>query len=183
MDPEETSLVAALRAGEPAALDSVYRLHHPAVWRFVARLCRPPIRPEDIFQETWLAAARAARRLAPDSRLKPWLFTIARNKLRDTLRARRTDVARTHGVAAEPHAAVVIPLDVAMHRQGTGRLEVAWRQLDEDAAEVLLLCVVEELPTPHVAAMLGLKEDAVRKRLSRARAALRQHMEEGRHVG
>jgi DNA-directed RNA polymerase specialized sigma24 family protein len=46
-----------------------------------------------------------------------------------------------------------------------GRLAVAYR-------EVLLLAFVEGLETREIASVLALREDAVRKRLSRARAAL-----------
>ena len=44
--------------------------------------------------------------------------------------------------------------------------------LPEAHREVLLLSIVEGLPTGEVAKVLGLREDAVRKRLSRARAEL-----------
>ena len=43
---------------------------------------------EDLFQDTWLAAARHAHRLHEGSQLLPWLYTIARNKHHNAFRMR-----------------------------------------------------------------------------------------------
>src|SRR3954469_7011815 len=44
---------------------------------------------EDVFQETFISALRAYPRLRPDSNLRAWLFTIARNKAMDHHRSAR----------------------------------------------------------------------------------------------
>src|SRR6185436_11769239 len=66
-----------------ASLDSLYRA--------ARRLTRTPADAEDLVQDTFLKAFRAADRLEPGTNLKAWLFTIlhntARNRLRDRARA------------------------------------------------------------------------------------------------
>src|SRR5213083_1710680 len=65
-----------------ACLDSLYRT--------ALRLTRVPADAEDLVQETYLKAFRAADRFEPGTNLKAWLFTIlhntARNRLRDRAR-------------------------------------------------------------------------------------------------
>src|ERR1700757_4129068 len=65
-----------------ASLDSLYRM--------ALRLTRVPADAEDLVQETYLKAFRAADRFEPGTNLKAWLFTIlhntARNRARDRAR-------------------------------------------------------------------------------------------------
>src|SRR5919202_6196647 len=69
-----------------AALDE----HRDAVARFiVASVGRQEA--DDCLQETLLSALRAYPRLRPDSNVRAWLFTIARNKAIDSHRARRQE--------------------------------------------------------------------------------------------
>src|SRR5437870_13838125 len=69
----------AFEAEALASLDSLYRA--------ALRLTRVPADAEDLVQETYLKAFRAADRFEPGTNLRAWLFTIlhntARNRLRD----------------------------------------------------------------------------------------------------
>src|SRR5256885_9490668 len=66
-----------------ASLDSLYRT--------ALRLTRVPADAEDLVQETYLKAFRAAASFRPGTNLRAWLFTIlhntARNRARDRARA------------------------------------------------------------------------------------------------
>src|SRR5881397_3410804 len=61
--------------------------HRDAVARFLVASVGPQ-EAEDCLQETLLAALRAYPRLRPDSNVRAWLLTIARNKALDSHRAR-----------------------------------------------------------------------------------------------
>src|SRR5262245_11451789 len=65
-----------------ASVDSLYRT--------ALRLTRSPADAEDLVQETYLKAFRAAHRFEPGTNLRAWLFTIlhntARNRARDRAR-------------------------------------------------------------------------------------------------
>jgi RNA polymerase sigma-70 factor (ECF subfamily) len=61
------------------------------------------------------------------------------------------------------------------------RANAAFTRLPEAHREVLLLCLIEGLETEQVATVLGVSQEVVRTRLSRARAALAREME--RHKG
>jgi RNA polymerase sigma-70 factor (ECF subfamily) len=168
----ERALVAALRQRDPGAFDALYRRHHARIWTFLARLTGDRIEAQDLFQETWLAAAKHAHRLAEDSELLPWLYTIARNKHRSSRRFLLFDLRKKERFALEPASSPIAPDEHAAMRARAAEVAEAFEALADAHREVLLLSLVEGLETRHVAEVLGLREDAVRKRLSRARAEL-----------
>jgi RNA polymerase sigma-70 factor, ECF subfamily len=161
-----------LRQQRPGAFDDVYLRYREPIWRFLRRLCGRQELAADLFQETWLAAARNAHRLREDSELLPWLYTIARNKHRNAMRFSLVDRKRREAARGELTATPPQPdAETDVRRRGA-RVARAFATLPEAYREVLLLSVVDALPTADVAKILALREDAVRKRLSRARAEL-----------
>jgi RNA polymerase sigma-70 factor (ECF subfamily) len=181
-EPSDAELVARLRGREPGAFDEVYRLHGPRIFRFLHGLAGSRSVAEDLFQDTWLAAARNAHRLREDTQLLRWLFTIARNKHRNSLRFASVDRRRHEGARLDV-AAARAPDEQADARARTDRLERSLARLPEAHREILLLYFVEELDTAQVAAVLELREDAARKRLSRARADLALLMDDSEPSG
>jgi len=75
----ELELVGRLRTGDPEAFDAVHHAFNGRLYNFLARLSNRPDVAEDLLEETWLRLVTHARRLRPDTRLGPWLFTVARH--------------------------------------------------------------------------------------------------------
>ena len=167
---DDRELVLALRARVPGAFEQLYARCREPVWRFLCRLAGPAA--EDLFQETWLAAARHVHRLREETALLPWLFTIARNKHRNSLRGwvRQSRFARE--LREQRPALAARPDEDAGARQLAARARVAFARLPAAHREVLSLCVAEGLPASQAARALSCTEDALRKRLSRARREL-----------
>lgn len=171
----ERDIVCGLVAGEPGALDEMHGLHADKVWRFLMRLTQNETLAEDLFQETWLAAASHAYLLREDSSLLNWLYTIARNAYRMSWRSKRADLvkcAQLHLCRDAPSSendALTAHVDLARTQQAIQRLPEAFR-------EVLVLCVFEELSSEDAAVILEISAEAVRKRLSRARAELGERL-------
>ncbi|HHV21498.1 MAG TPA: sigma-70 family RNA polymerase sigma factor [Propionibacterium sp.] len=142
-----------------------------------ARRRTDPDRAEDIAADTFLTAWRRIADLPHDpGDARAWLFGIARHCLLNDRRAeRRRDglVVRLLDVEAAP------PLpdaeaDTAILRAD---LATAWKHLSATDQEVLALVVFERLTASQVGAVLDVAPGTVRVRLSRARAALRRHLE------
>src|SRR5438105_10453110 len=76
-------LSPAFEAEALALLDSLYRA--------ALRLTRVPADADDLVQETYLKAFRAADRFEPGTNLKAWLFTILHNTARNRARDRARD--------------------------------------------------------------------------------------------
>jgi RNA polymerase sigma-70 factor (ECF subfamily) len=164
----EADLVAGFRRGESAALRQIYARFAERLFRFLVRLTGKADVAEDLHQETWIAATRAASRLAPDTDLAAWLFTIARNKHRSHRRWQSADQSRFETRAEPPPDAAARGDDPEARHD----LERALASLPAIHREVLVLVGCEGLGHDQAAAVLGISPEATRQRLSRARAAL-----------
>jgi RNA polymerase sigma factor (sigma-70 family) len=165
---DERALVERLRGGDRAAFRVLYGRYAQPSFGFLLRLCGRRELAEDLHQETWLAIARHATRLAADSDLAAWIFTIARNQFRSAQRS----AAR----AAVPEAAAFESVLAGQDDPAAHDLERALGALPEAHREILLLVGVEGLAMDQAAAVLSLRPDAARQRLARARAALAERL-------
>lgn len=143
-----------------------------------ARRRTDPERAEDIAAETFLVAWRRITDLPEDpGDARAWLFGIARNCLLNDHRAQR----RRDGLLvrlADPATAPLSPVlaDTADATALRIDLAAAFSRLSATDQEVLALVIFEQLTTAQVGTVLDLTPGAVRVRLSRARAALRDQL-------
>jgi RNA polymerase sigma-70 factor (ECF subfamily) len=168
----EASLLHRLRAGEPAAFDALFEHYRPRVFGFLTRLIRRRDLAEDLTQETFLRLAARARELDDETRLGPWLFTVARHLWVSHGRHASLEGEHLERLALADAPGTATPHELAVASESQHRLEIALAALPESQREVLLLVVVERLEPGDVAPILGLTPEAVRQRLSRARAQL-----------
>ncbi len=174
-DPD---LLRGLAAGDCAAFDRAYLVLRAPLYSFLVRLCGRTELAEDLLQETWLRLARAAPQLPADTRLRPWLFTVARNLYRSHRRWRLLDAERLRQLGWLPQAAQPSPFEALAASGAQRELERALLQLPLEQREVLLLCSGSGLEPAQVAALLGISAEATRQRLARARARLRHRLEQ-----
>lgn len=173
--------IAALRAGDPQAYRAVYDYFATPIFAFLLRLSRRRALAEELSQNVWLKLARSAPRLAPDTRLNAWLFTVARNEYRsyrrwivvDTDRLRTLQFAMLEPRAQTPESATESRMELA--RTGT-----ALDALPPADREVILLCAESELDDDAIAGVLNLTHEALRQRKSRARRRLKAFLEKER---
>ena len=182
MDREsERSLVGRLRAGDPVAFDIVFETYNRRLYSFLARLTRRAAWAEDLVEETWLRLVAHARRLDPDTRLGPWLFTVARNLHTSAWRARRLDAVLASGGLFEVGTMAgtsASPFERAVADQLQQRIEQALQSLTAPDREVLLLVGVEGFTPAEAAEICGVSAEALRQRLSRARSRLQRRLGE-----
>ncbi|MBH1553117.1 sigma-70 family RNA polymerase sigma factor [Stenotrophomonas maltophilia] len=131
---------------------------------------------EDIAQEAFVKGWQQLHQLRSSTSFLPWLRQITRNLARDWLRAQRgrpltgeaAEVAL--GMAADPAPGAADRLQRVEEEIAAEDIISA---LPADSREVLLLYYREGQRSQQVADLLGLSDAAVRKRLSRARAQVR----------
>jgi RNA polymerase sigma-70 factor, ECF subfamily len=175
MDREdERALVARLRAGETGAFDDVYGRYRPRVFAFLLRMTRNRTLAEDLLDETWLRLVTHAPTLLPETRLGPWLFTVARNLYWNYRRDSRVEQTFTPELLTlwPSPAPWPSPFDMAAAGELERRVELALSKLSPRYREVVLLVVQEGLTPSEAAVVCGISPEAVRQRLSRARAVL-----------
>ena len=140
---------------------------------------------EDLVQETYARALRAAHQFTPGTNLKAWLFRILRNTFLSLYRRQRhnptvggldTVNPDVPGMASESWLLGDIELD-RLRKVVAQELEAALMTLSDDARTVILLDL-EGLKETEVAEVLGCAVGTVKSRLARARAALRQRLKD-----
>lgn len=134
---------------------------------------------EDIAQEAFLNAWTNLRRLRNSSSFLPWLRQITRNLARDHLRRRVTE-KRYDGDMDDILAVVADPTpdhpELLSREHEEAVVAELIDDLPEDTREILLIYYREGQSSKQVAALLGMQDAAVRKRLSRARQSLREDL-------
>lgn len=176
----ELELVARLRAGDAVAFEAVHTAFNTRLFNFLARLSRNRDLAEDLLEETWLRVVEAAPRLREDTRLGPFLFTIARNLYISYCRSRSLE---------DQHAPALIglwpsgtpgpsPLDTTIARETGERVDLALASLPATYREALLLVAFEELKPAEAAMICGVSSDAMRQRVSRARAMIAERLDD-----
>jgi RNA polymerase sigma-70 factor (ECF subfamily) len=175
----ELTLVRRLGDGDTAAFDAVYDQYRARLYSFLVRLSRRRDVAEDLLEETWLRLVEHAGRLKPDTRLGPWLFTVARNLYFSYCRSRTVEDERVAGLMGLWSTEVVraSPFEEAAAGELERRVERALPAMPPHYREVLLLSLVEELTPAEMANVCGVTPEALRQRLSRARAMLAQELE------
>src|SRR5579863_611233 len=93
----DEELMARYGRGDAAAFESLYRRHEMRVWRYLERNVRNRATADELMQEVWFAVARDAARYEPSAKFTTWLFTIAHNRMIDSIRTSlwQTDLATT----------------------------------------------------------------------------------------
>jgi RNA polymerase sigma-70 factor (ECF subfamily) len=175
----ELALVARLRTGDAAAFDEVYGALNLRLFNFLARLTQRRDVAEDLLEETWLRLVTHAPGLRSDTRLAAWLFTVARNLYASHCRARFVEASHATsliGMWPSP-AAQASPFEELSASETERHLENALASLPIAYREALLLVTSEELTAAEAAAVCGISPEALRQRVSRARAMLARKLE------
>ena len=155
---------------------SVYDAAYVDLLRFVSRRVHPT-HAEDVVAEVVLVAWRRLEDVpAEQGAARAWLFGVARKTLQNTQRRENRQDAVAVRLAEVRHSAE----DAGLHPDLVAcRVDVAaaWPLLTVAEREAITLSVMDGLTAPEAAAVLGISATAFRLRLSRARRALRRHVD------
>lgn len=170
----EAELVAAARAGDPAALEALLRARRTEVVRYAMRLCVSPADAEDATQEALLALSRYISALREVAALSRWLFLAVRTHCIRLARRSLRHVVMPDGAELTlegPDAA-----DQLVDRQLRHRLAKIVASLQPGLRDALLRRDVLGETAPQAAAALGLSVDALKSRLHRARGEVKRRL-------
>lgn len=168
-----SQLLKRVADGDARAFDLIYEELRPPLYSFLVRLSGRVDLAEDLLQETWLRLARHAPRIAPDTELRPWLFTVARNLFRTNRRRALLNTVRLQELLFTPTEPSVSPFEQLSANRTEGNLERAVSQLPTKYREIILLCGHSGLSPSEVASIVNISPEAARQRLARGRARLR----------
>jgi RNA polymerase sigma-70 factor (ECF subfamily) len=182
-DSDET-LVARYRRGDVAAFEALLDRHGLGVHRFLMRLLQDRARADDLAQECWLRFIGAVPRWNEErGRLKPWLYTVARNLAADDARRgahRRQESGmgtdRGEPSMLDPPRSARSPEDAVADGQLRSALEGAIASLPPEQREVFLLREYEGVPFADIAEITGAPVPTVKSRMRYALEALRRSL-------
>lgn len=155
----------------------VYAGNFEPLLAYALRRVEQPDDAADVVAETFLVAWRRRQEMPPDAEVRLWLYGVARRVLanhhRGGTRRRRLGERLREGITA----AIAVDPDSEVPERLAVRAALA--RLGELDREVLTLTVWEGLEPREVAEVLRVSPAAVRTRLSRARARLRDLVGDG----
>lgn len=177
----ERALLERAREGDRRALDELLAKLEPSVYKFGLKMCRDEETARDVLQETLLATVRNLGSFRGDSSLATWMYSVARSACAKQRRRSKfapaaheplETAAEDAGAAAEQEDER--PDRSAERAQLRQKLQEAIGSLDPMYGQVILLRDVEGLSAAETAGALELSVEAVKTRLHRARARVRE---------
>lgn len=163
-------LIEAARLGDAAAITELLAVCQPDLRRFARRTCSTTEDAEDAVQIALWQLYRKLGLLRCAATFTTWMFRIVERECYRLYRSARGTEPLDDVLEHDLPSAPLLPSDLKLD------LARALERLTPPYREVLLLRDVYELTAPEVAAQLGLRLEAVKSRLHRARAHVREHL-------
>lgn len=181
IDPtSDEALMRAYALGNARAFETLYDRHEKPLWRFVLRSVRDASVADDVAQEIWLAVARSADQYVATAKFRTWLFTMARNRIIDLARTRKSveslDEEDDDGesflssLTADSRLGPVRQLE---SKQAAYELIEAIEALPSDQREAFLLQAEADMSVEEIAAATHVSFETAKSRLRYARNRLR----------
>jgi RNA polymerase sigma factor (sigma-70 family) len=185
-DRSPEALAASAAAGDGAALAALVRVVQDDIYRLALRMLWHPQDAEDATQEILFKIVTSVATFRGESAFRTWAFRVATNHLLNVKRSRVEAQGLTFeafgsdladGLAEPPAGAADDPEQaVLIEEVKIGCTQAMLLCLDRDERIAYILGDVFELESGIAAQVLGITAPAFRKRLSRARAQVRDFM-------
>jgi len=161
---EEREIVEAVQRGLVQPFARLVTAYQGALFGFARRLCRNAAEAEDAVQEAFVRAYVGIGAFDGSRKFSTWLYAICLNVLRDgrrrrAVRGEAVDIDEA-GLADETAA----PPEAAARGEQGRMLEQALERLPEPLREAVVLRFLQGLCFADVARVLGVSENAARKR-------------------
>ena len=173
----DEQIVAQVVGGHTALFEVLMRRHNERIYRAARAIVRDDREAEDVMQQAYVNAYAHLRQFDHRAKFSTWLTRIAINealaRVRRQARYESFDEEATGAGETIMTRQQVDPEHQAIARELGALIEKAVDALADGNREVFMLREIEGLSTAETAECLGVSEDVVKTRLSRARAALR----------
>jgi RNA polymerase sigma factor (sigma-70 family) len=166
----DSEVVAAIVAGDPTGLAEAYDRYAGPLHVFCQAMLREPADAADVVQDTFVIAAPRMSALRDPQRLRPWLYTVARNECLRRLRVRSLQAPLEDAPDVTDEAAdVAADMEKAELR---ALVREALPGVGPAEQEVLDLQLRHGLAGSEVASVLGVSRNHAHALMSRARVQL-----------
>ena len=168
---EEARLIGRIAEGELRAFETLYRIYHPRLTRFVGAMLRRPELVEEVLNDTMLVVWGRADRFNGSSKVSTWIFAIAYRKALKALR--RLDEPMEDKHAETRPSTLDGPEQQVGQRQVQQVLLNAMDELSADHRAVVDLTYFHDIGYRQIAEIMTCPVDTVKTRMFHARRRLR----------
>ena len=146
-------LAIRCQLGEPAAFDDLIERWHGPLWTYIRRLVGDDDPARETIQDVWIRVIRGIPKLRDGSKLRPWLFGIARRTVMDRLREQYASPVESDVDVTE------VPSDTwtSHEEHELQQMERALGRLPAVERDVLTLFYLQELSLTDIAETLGFR--------------------------
>ena len=166
----DDELVAGVRDGDDAAFERIYDRYARGMLAFCVHMLGSREAAEDALQLTFVSAYRALRTSDNDILLRPWLYTIARNRCLSELRTRHDAVYIEE--VAEDRLFVEDLADQVQRREELREMLRDVQRLPPDQRAALVLFELGDQSQKEIAMVLDVRTEKVKALIFQAREAL-----------
>ena len=174
----DEEIVSRILGGDASLFEVLMRRYNERLYRAARAIVRDESEAEDVMQEAYVNAYTHLAQFDRRAKFSTWLTKIAVYEAlgRVRRRGRYTPIEDSSLETFMPATTAPDPERRAFGRELGALIESAIDNLGDGYREVFMLRQVEGLSTAETADVLGLSEDAVKTRFSRARSALQQDL-------
>lgn len=178
----EEQLIEEAINGSRKALAELVKKYEQTVYNFAFKICRNKERAENTMQETFLSMVKSLKQFSGKSKLSTWLYTIVSNHCLMQARSQKkydyTSLENEDGLIDERHVVdwKFSPNKLTENSELKDVLDDAIQKLPHEYRIVFLLRDVEGLSTKETGEIVNLSVPAIKSRLHRARAFLRNEL-------
>lgn len=177
-------LMSAVARGDSVAFADLLDRHKDAVVGTVAKMLGGYGDIEDIAQQVFIRVWKSAKSYEPTAKFTTWLFTITRNLVFNETRrlGRKRTVSQEEleeGCGYESvDKATLSPQESLLEKEMTQAVDAAIENLPEKARMAIILRRYQDMSYEEIARVLEVSVSAAKSLLFRARAQLREALQE-----
>jgi len=178
MDTHE-DLIARARRGDEEAFRLIFERYTRPVISFIFYMVNDGALAEELAQETFVRAYKSLNALRDETKLSTWLFGIAKNVARESLRASRRS---SQSVELNDQTVLEIlderesPAGKLLDRELNRMVSLALLKLDEDKRLVFTLKIYQQRSYDEISEITGFSIPKIRNDLHRARIEMRRRL-------
>jgi len=179
---DEERLIELAKTGDKKALTQLVKNYEQTIYNFSFKICRDRYKAENIMQETFYSMVKHVNQFDSKSKLSTWLYRIVANHCLMQARKEKlrqfVSIDNDESLFEEKYAVDYsrLPAKYTENEELKKILDEAISKLSPDYRMIFLLRDVEGLSTEETAEASELSVSAVKSRLHRARAFLRNEL-------
>ena len=172
-------LTARARRGDDEAFRLIFERYARPIISFIYDMVGQRELAEELTQETFVRAYKSLNALRDETKLSTWLFGIAKNVARETIRSRYREESKVEiddERVAELSDGGLPPDSQLLNKELSRVIQDALGMLDEDKRVVFTLKVFQQRSYEEIAEITGFSVPKLKTDLHRARAEMRRRI-------